>query len=146
MSYRLHPAVLSDLGLEPALESYLHGLRRYSGLEIAFRMIGFEQRLDPEIETVLYRISQEIITNALKHSGAELFRLSIIKGYPNIIFVAEDDGVGFDMSKSFRQGLGLLGMRERIAMIGGTLSIRSSVGRGTKIRIEIPVKENSCEQ
>ena len=146
MSYRLHPAVLSDLGLEPALESYLHSVRRYSGLEIDFRMIGFEQRLDPEIETVLYRVSQEIITNALKHSGAELFRLSIIKGYPNIIYVAEDDGVGFDMSKSHGQGLGLLGIRERLALIGGTFSIRSSVGRGTKIRIEIPVKENSREQ
>ncbi len=146
MSYRLHPAVLSDLGLEPALESYLHGIKRYSGLEIDFRMIGFEQRMDPEIETVLYRVSQEIITNALKHSGAELFRLSIIKGYPNIIYVAEDDGVGFDMSKSYGQGLGLLGIRERMALIGGAFSIRSSVGRGTKIRIEIPVKENSREQ
>jgi PAS domain S-box-containing protein len=142
MSYRLHPAVLSDLGLEPALETYLHGIRRYSGMEMDFRMIGFEERLDPEIETVLYRISQEIVTNALRHSGAERFRLSIIKGYPNIIFVAEDDGVGFDPSKPFNQGLGLLGIRERIAFIGGTFSIRSSVGRGTKIRIEIPVKEN----
>lgn len=146
MSHRLHPAVLSDLGLEPALESYLHGIRRYNGIEIDFRMIGFENRLKPEIETILYRISQEVITNALKHSGAELFRLSIIKGFPNIIFVAEDDGIGFDASKSCMQGLGLLGIRERVAMIGGTFSIRSSVGRGTKVRIEIPVGEKSCER
>lgn len=146
MSHRLHPAVLSDLGLEPALEAYLQSIGRYSGMEIDFRMIGFENRLKPEIETILYRISQEVITNVLRHSGAELFRLSIIKGFPNIIFVAEDDGMGFDMSKSFMQGLGLLGIRERVAMIGGTFSIRSSVGRGTKVRILIPVGEKSSEQ
>ena len=145
MSHKLHPAVLSDLGLEPALESCLHGIRRYSGMEIDFRMIGFGERLSPEIETVLFRISQEIVRNALKHSGAELFRLSIIKGYPNIIFLAEDDGVGFNPSESCRHGLGLLGIRERVAMIGGTFSIRSSVGKGTKIRIETPAKEDQRE-
>jgi PAS domain S-box-containing protein len=145
MSHKLHPAVLSDLGLEPALESCLHGIRRYSGMEIDFRMIGFGERLSPEIETVLFRISQEIVRNALKHSGAEFFRLSIIKGYPNIIFLAEDDGVGFNPSESCRHGLGLLGVRERVAMIGGTFSIRSSVGKGTKIRIEIPAKDDQRE-
>lgn len=143
MSHRLHPAVLSDLGLEPALESYLADVASYSGLEIDFRMIGFEKRLDPETETALYRIAKEVVTNTLKHSGADFFKLLLIKSYPNIIFVAEDDGVGFDLSEldNRRDALGLLGIRERVALMGGTFSIRSSRNEGTKIRIEIPVRE-----
>jgi len=145
MSYKLHPAILSDLGLEPALESYLSGITKYRGLEIDFRMVGFKKRLDPETETVLYRISQEAVTNMLKHSGATNFKLSIIKGYPRIIFLAQDDGFGFDAGTfdETKQALGLLGMRERAAMLGGTFSMRSSPGKGTRIRIEIPVKEMS---
>lgn len=143
MSYSLHPALLSDLGLEPALESYLSSVSKHSGLEIDFKMVGFEERVDPAIETVLYRLSQEALTNTLKHSRAKHFRLSIIKGYPQIIFLAEDDGIGF-VSSEFdqpRQGLGLLSMKERAAMSGGKFSLRSSPGRGTRIRIEIPLTE-----
>jgi len=147
MSHRLHPAILSELGLEPALESYLSDVANYSGLDIDFRMIGFEKRLDNETETVLYRIAQEVVTNTLKHSGAEYFRLSIIKSYPRIIFLAEDDGVGFDVNTLDKRhnALGLLGIRERVAQLGGAFAIRSSHDDGTKIRIEIPVKEIASE-
>ncbi len=143
MSHRLHPAVLSDLGLEPALESYLSDISKYSILKIDFRMVGFEKRLDADTETVIYRIAKEVVTNTLKHSEAENFKLSIVKSYPHIIFLAEDDGVGFDPGKvdNRRDGLGLLGMRERVALMGGSFSIRSSSSEGTRIRIEIPVKE-----
>lgn len=143
MSHRLHPAVLSDLGLEPALESFLSDISKYSGLKIDFRMVGFEKRIDAETETVIYRIAKEVVTNTLKHSEAEHFKLSIVKSYPHIIFLAEDDGIGFDTSKldNYRDALGLLGMRERVSLMGGTFSIRSSGDDGTRIRIEIPVKE-----
>ncbi|MCD6295785.1 MAG: PAS domain S-box protein [Deltaproteobacteria bacterium] len=145
MSYSLHPALLTDLGLEPALESYLSSVSKYSGLDIDFKMVGFEDRVDPAIETVLYRLSQEALTNALKHSRAKHFRLSIVKGYPQIIFLAEDDGIGF-VSGEFDQpkhGLGLLSMKERAAMLGGNFSLRSSPGKGTRIRIEIPLTEET---
>ena len=143
ISHRLHPALLTDLGLEPALESYLADSSKYSQLDIDFKMAGFEKRLDPEIETILYRIAQEAVTNAIKHSGAEIFKLFIIKSYPHIILLAEDDGIGFDPGKldKRRQALGLLSMRERVASVGGSFSIRSKKGEGTRIRIEIPVKE-----
>jgi PAS domain S-box-containing protein len=143
MSHRLHPAVLTDLGLEPALESYLSDISRYSKLDIDFKMVGFEKRLDTETETVLYRIAQEVVTNTLKHSGAELFKLFIVRSYPHIIFIAEDDGVGFDPDKldKGKQALGLLCIRERVASLGGTFSLCSSKGEGTRIRIEIPVPE-----
>ena len=145
ISYSLHPAILSDLGLEPALDSYVANLSLLREIEIDFKMIGFEKRLDTEMETVLYRLSQEAITNSLKHSGAKHIKLSIIKSYPRIIFVAEDDGVGFSSPSRTKpkQSLGLLGMRERASMLGGNFSIRSSPGQGTRIRIEMPIREAS---
>ena len=99
--------------------------------------------MDADIETGLYRFSQETLTNAVKHSGAEHFRLSIIKSYPKIIFLAEDDGVGFDSQSlgSDERGLGLIGMRERAYLLGGTFQLRSTKGEGTRIRIEIPLAE-----
>ena len=140
LSFHLHPTLLIDLGLEPALNLYFKEIEKHSGLDIEFSMIGFDQRLKKDIETVLYRFSQETLTNTLKHSGAETFRLSIIKSYPRIIFLAEDDGVGFDAEIIARdkRSLGLLGMRERVSLFGGSFHLRSPVGEGTRIRIEIP--------
>jgi PAS domain S-box-containing protein len=145
ISYRLHPALLSDLGLEPALETYLKNVAKHSELKIDFKMVGFRPRVDPEIEIVLYRLSQEALTNTLRHSGAKYFKLSIIKSYPDVIFIAEDNGVGFhcDDFDEHKQALGLLSMRERVAMLGGKFSLRTSKGNGTRIRIEIPLKESA---
>jgi len=147
LSYRLHPTLLTDLGLEPALNIYLQDVSKHSGLNIDFRMVGYDQRLNPDIETVLYRFCQETLTNVLKHSGAENFRLWIIRSYPKIIFLAEDDGVGFDgqISRTGKRSLGLLGMRERASLMGGTFHIRSNKGEGTRIRIEIPLPEEYSE-
>ncbi len=145
ISYRLHPAILSDLGLEPALDAYLADISKHSDLMVDFKMVGFEDRVDPEIESILYRISQEALTNTLKHAEAKHFKLSIIKSYPQIIFLAEDDGTGFDSGdiNGHEQALGLLSMRERAAMLGGKFRLRTSKGKGTRIRIEIPSKESS---
>jgi signal transduction histidine kinase len=147
LSYTLHPALLSDLGLEPALDSYMTGIAKHTEMNIDFKMVGFKKRLNPEIETVLYRLSQEALTNTLKHSGAKHFRLSIIKGYPHIIFVAEDDGVGFDFSEfiKHKDTLGLLSMRERASILGGSFSMRASKGKGVYIRIKIPLNESRHE-
>ena len=144
LSYTLHPALLSDLGLEPALDSYMTSIAKHSAMNIDFKIVGFKMRLDPEIETVLYRLSQEALTNTLKHSGAKHFKLSIVKSYPHIIFAAEDDGIGFDSSELVKHTdtLGLLSMRERASMLGGSFSIRSSKGEGTRIRIKIPINES----
>lgn len=144
LSYTLHPALLSDLGLEPALDSYMTSIARHSDLNIDFKMVGFNARLNPEIETMLYRLSLEALTNTLKHSGAKHFKLSIVKSYPHIIFAAEDDGIGFDASELIRHKdtLGLLSMRERASILGGSFSIRSSEGQGTRISIKIPLNES----
>jgi PAS domain S-box-containing protein len=143
LSYTLHPALLSDMGLEPALDSYMRGIAKHSEMSIDSKIVGFKERLNPEIETVLYRLSQEALTNTLKHSGATHFRLSIVKSYPHIIFTAKDDGVGFDSSelKQHKDTLGLLSMRERASMLGGSFSLQTAKGKGTHIRIKIPINE-----
>lgn len=145
MSYYLHPTLLSDLGLEPALNLYFKEIQRHSSLDINYRIIGFDRRVAADMETVLYRFSQEALTNTLKYSGAENFNLSIIKSYPRIIFLAEDDGVGFDAEiiGKDKRSLGLLGMRERASLLKGSFVLRSSPGEGTRIRIEIPLDKES---
>ena len=144
LSYHLHPTLLSDLGLEPALDLYFKEIKNHTGRNIEFSMVGFDHRLDVDMETVFYRFSQETLTNALKHSGSDNFRLSIIKSYPKIIFRAEDDGIGFDTQiiGTDKRNLGLLGMRERTSLLGGTFQLRSKPGEGTRIRIEIPFTES----
>jgi PAS domain S-box-containing protein len=147
LSHRLHPALLSDLGLEPALDAYLKNISEHSGLPIDFTMTGFGKRVNLDIESVLYRLAQEALTNTLKHACATRFKLSIIKSYPNIIFLVQDDGIGFDAKKYMGNSpaLGLLSMRERAAMLGGNFTLRTSKGAGVRIRIEIPIKESADE-
>ncbi|MGD8992195.1 MAG: PAS domain S-box protein [Desulfobacterales bacterium] len=144
LSYHLHPTLLSDLGLEPALDLYFKEIKNHTGFNVEFSMVGFDHRLNADMETVFYRFSQEALTNTLKHSGSSNFRLSIIKSYPKIIFRAEDDGIGFDTQiiGKDQRSLGLLGMRERTSLLGGTFQLRSQPGEGTRIRIEIPYAES----
>ncbi|MCP4672569.1 MAG: sensor histidine kinase, partial [Desulfobacula sp.] len=144
ISHLLHPALLTDLGLEPALDSYMNQIAKQDKLNIDFRMIGFTGRIDPDIETVLYRFSQAALSNTIKYARATVFKLSIIKGYPSIIFIAEDDGIGFEPDKSNleRPSLGLVSMRERAAILGGKFFLRTQKGMGTHIRIEIPIKNS----
>jgi signal transduction histidine kinase len=141
LAYHLHPTLLTDLGLEPALKLYFKDIETHSNLNIEFQMIGFNSRLEKDLETSLYRFSQEGLTNTLKHSGAEIFKLKIIKSFPKIIFIAEDDGIGFDDKKAIidKRSMGLLGMRERANLLGGTFQIKGRSGQGTRIRIEIKI-------
>ena len=141
LAYHLHPTLLTDLGLEPALKLYFKDIETHSNLNIEFQMIGFKSRLEKDLETSLYRFSQEALTNTLKHSGAEIFKLKIIKSFPKIIFIAEDDGIGFDDKKVIidKRSMGLLGMRERANLLGGTFHVKGRPGQGTRIRIEIKI-------
>jgi PAS domain S-box-containing protein len=143
LSYKLHPTLLIDLGLEPALKLYFNEIQDHSNLDIHFNMIGFDKRMDRDLETALYRFSQEALTNTLKHSGAETFNCKIIKSYPKLIFTAEDDGIGFDgkIENQDKRSLGLIGMRERTLLLGGTFQLKGNPGEGVRIRIEIPLPE-----
>ncbi len=144
ISHMLHPALLTDLGLEPALDAYLGERAGQNHLKVDFKMIGFTDRINPDIETVLYRFSQETLSNTIKYAKATLFKLTIIRGYPSIIFIAEDDGIGFNPDKSNfeRPSLGLLSMKERAAILGGKFMLQTKKNSGTRIRIEVPIESD----
>jgi PAS domain S-box-containing protein len=141
----LRPAMLDHLGLLPTLEWYIEDFRnRMEGLSVEFEAVGLKQRLDPEVETALYRIIQEGLHNVVKHANAKNVTIRLTYSYPDLILSIKDDGVGFDQnqhmmpSRARPQGIGLLGMRERIASLGGRLEVRSKPGKGTLMRAEVP--------
>lgn len=144
LSMALHPAILYDLGLVPAVASYLENFESRFNIKVKFKHAGFDTRLAPEKEIVIYRVITEALTNSAKHAKADYVEVSLVKGFPNVIAVVEDDGVGFevdheDRNGGFETGFGLLGMKERIEMVGGSARLKSSPTSGTKLRFEIPV-------
>src|ERR1700719_113894 len=142
-SHELRPTVLDDLGWIPAIRFLAEGVSKRANLSIQIKttVVG---RLPGPMEIAVYRIVQEALTNAAKHSKAS--RVWIRIGKKNRIFCCsiEDDGVGFDVravqSDGKRRGLGLIGMQERLNGIGGTLSIDSVRGRGTRLLIQLPTE------
>jgi len=143
MSVLLRPALLDDLGLVPALQFQLEDFLRRSGIACEFAEDGVTSDLPDGIKTCVYRIVQEALHNAEKHSGATRVKVAV-RQYPNrLVAEIEDNGCGFALDQqgrpSRRSGLGLLGMRERAANAGGTLTIDSAPDRGTRIALLIPV-------
>jgi signal transduction histidine kinase len=151
ISSDLRPDMLDDLGLVPTLQWYLNEFRtRITGIDVEFQAVGFKRRLPPLIEIVLYRIFQEGLNNVAKHSQASLVNIRLTYSYPNVIFIMKDNGRGFkpphprfDRAK---QGIGLIGMRERAASAGGEIDIRSAPGKGTQIRVTLPVADETGDE
>jgi signal transduction histidine kinase len=137
LSHLLHPAMLDDLGLTAALEWYLSGFGKRHGIAVELLHEGMDQRLVPEIETTVYRIVQEAMTNVAKHAGAAIAFVYVQRTRDVLRVVIEDDGVGFDPT-SAKRGLGMLGIRERVAHFQGTVSLDTAVGSGTRLTIELP--------
>ena len=141
LSHEIRPTILEDLGLLPALQFLCDGVAARSGLRIDIERDG-ELLLVPLSRTILYRIVQESLTNVARHAKASCVRI-ILRQEPQCIrCTIEDDGVGFDapmtVNGTGRPGLGLIGMRERVNSIGGSWSIQSNPGCGTKITVTIP--------
>jgi PAS domain S-box-containing protein len=149
LALELRPTALDDLGLEAALTNYVEGCAERSGVEIDFHAAGLDaQRLPPPIETALYRVIQESLTNILKHASARRVSVVLQRSAEQASAVVEDDGGGFDADTgpTLSEGrLGLLGMRERLALVGGTLTIESQLGRGTTIIARVPLGDRAEE-
>lgn len=146
LAYDLRPAVLDDLGLAPALRRYADGCQGRFGLRVEVREVGIDgQRLSPELETTIYRIAQEAILNAARHARCR--RIDVLLQIQNgqVSAIIEDDGVGFDPAAPTNDGmdarLGLFGMRERAELVGGSLEVESTPGRGCAIYLRAPVEE-----
>lgn len=143
LSHELRPTILDDLGLLPALEFLAEGVTKRTGLPIAVEGPR-DGRLPSSIETALYRVVQEALTNVVKHAKATRASVQIQRDSGIITCSIGDDGIGFDVpALTARKGqgsLGLIGIRERLAVLGGTLQIDSQLGRGTGMFITIPLE------
>lgn len=135
----LRPSTLDDLGLVAALGRYVADYGRKFGIETHFHAPGELDRLRPEIETALYRIAQEALTNVARHAEAASVNVVLERRAGAIILVVEDDGKGFAMGPGSPPGLGLLGMEERASLVDGTLSVESEPGKGTVIFVQVPI-------
>jgi signal transduction histidine kinase len=145
LSHELRPIILDDLGLTPALQVLAEGMSRRSGLMVQVETC-LDRRAPPKVETVLYRIVQEALTNVIRHAAATNVRIQLGRdGCGTLCCSIRDDGVGFEMlsvlSQKQRGGLGLIGIRERLNAVGGTLQIHSERGWGTELRVEIPAEK-----
>jgi signal transduction histidine kinase len=143
--FDLRPSVLDDLGLLSAIRWYAERHLASRGISVRCEFSGIEARLTPELETALFRVSQEAITNIAKHSRAETVLIQVLERDDSISIEIEDDGEGFDPSSlpppaARERGLGLLGMRERVELFGGTIEIDSAPGQGTRIAITAPIQ------
>jgi signal transduction histidine kinase len=139
----LRPTVLDDFGLAAALRLMVEELRE-EGWPVAYEENLGSRRLSPEAETGLYRVAQEAISNARKHAGVGEARLKLALGKRDVRLEVEDRGRGFDPRAPRRAGgpgerVGLAGMRERIGLLGGELTIISGIGRGTSVVAEVPL-------
>jgi two-component system, NarL family, sensor histidine kinase UhpB len=143
LSHELRPIILDDFGLVPALEFLIQGISKRSGLAVTVEA-SLDRRLPPSVETAVYRIFQETLTNVGKHAKAGHVSIRLQQDARMISCSIGDDGIGFDSSavcpNRGKAGLGLIGIHERLAALGGTLSITTGPGQGTTLDMEIPLE------
>jgi signal transduction histidine kinase len=145
MSLELRPGLLDDLGLLPALLWHFEGYTRTTGIQVLFQHMDLEgKRFSFNIETTAYRVIQEALTNAARYANVKeiIVWAGVVEN--NLMIHVIDEGSGFDIQQLSSNGKsrGLLGMRERVKFVGGTVTIRSSSGEGTQLTIQIPLDES----
>ncbi|EIJ80505.1 two-component sensor histidine kinase DegS [Bacillus methanolicus PB1] len=139
--YDLRPMALDDLGLVPTLRKYLQTIEEYHNkTKIHFTNLGEDKRLPAKYEVALFRLVQESVQNALKHADASDIevKLEISKAHINVVI--KDNGKGFDTNEKKPESFGILGMKERVELLEGDISIHSKIGAGTVIIIQVPMK------
>jgi len=144
VSHLLRPQMLDELGLAPTLRWLVRSFETRTGMAVELFQEGVEEeRVDPELETLLYRVVQEALTNAAKHARTRSARVRLHPDGRRLRLTIEDGGAGFDVEAALavreEGGYGLRGMRDRVQLVGGSFSIRSAAGEGTRIEAEIPL-------
>ena len=141
----LRPPLLDDLGLTPALHSFVKDFTKRTNIPIHCTVSAAVERLEGDKLLVLYRVTQEALTNVAKHARANLVRVRIQKFGGDVLMEIHDNGKSFQVTRAFGltkvTRLGLLGMRERVEMVGGSFSVESAPGQGTTIRAQIPFRK-----
>ena len=143
LSRLLRPPVLDDLGLLPALAWLARTLEQRTGLVVEVEAEGMEERLDPDVETLVFRLVQEALTNVLKHAGVGRAEVHLARGGGALALRVSDDGAGFDPMAALggsdgASGSGLRSMSDRVELFGGRLDVWSAVGKGTVVAVELP--------
>jgi signal transduction histidine kinase len=140
LAVELRPAALDDFGLAPALERLAETHRAHDGIAIDVEVRLDDERLPAEVETAVYRIVQEALTNVAKHADAARISILVARRNGNVVAVIEDDGAGFDPESVRDESLGLAGIRERLALLGGRLRLETAPGNGTTLAAEVPLR------
>jgi signal transduction histidine kinase len=141
LAVELRPKVLDDFGLVPALERLTETFAEQTGIVVRFESGLGAERLPAEVETALYRIVQESLTNIVKHAHARTISIALTRKPGTVAVVVEDDGQGFDPAGVREGGFGLEGMRERVGLLDGRLQVESSEGAGTTLVAEVPASQ-----
>jgi two-component system, NarL family, sensor histidine kinase DevS len=141
----LRPAALDELGVGPAIETLAERVRATSGLEVDLdlQLKREAMRLAPTVESAVYRLVQEALHNVVKHAAAERVGIAILEAETSVKITVSDDGSGFRVDDP-HAGFGLLGMRERAELVGGTLTIESAPGEGTTVSATLPAGRNAA--
>ena len=144
LALELRPPALDDLGLREALDDLVQRLADTTSIRFTLEVDGLRVRLSPEIELVLYRVAQEAMTNVVKHADARSVKVTLSRADGQVHLTVDDDGIGFDPTRATARddqglGLGLFGMEERVALVGGTLAIRQLIPRGTRVIASVPI-------
>jgi len=144
LSLDLRPAMLDDLGLASTLRWYAERHARRAGIEVEFTARTDGAELPAELTNACFRVAQEALTNVVRHSGARHVRMELDQCEQRLRLIVSDDGIGFDLQDARRrashgESAGLAGMQERVELLGGRLEIETGAGRGTTVRVELPV-------
>ncbi|WP_138419487.1 sensor histidine kinase [Aquibacillus sediminis] len=140
--YDLRPMVLDDLGLVPAIKKYLDTASETSNASIRFTPISKEKRLDSKYEVALYRLVQESVQNAIKHASPTKVDVKLEITNARVQILIKDNGSGFDVNETKANSFGIVGMKERVDMLDGDLTIDSIPGSGTRVMIVVPINQN----
>jgi PAS domain S-box-containing protein len=144
LSHRLHSSKLEYLGIVAAANSFCKELAEQKKVEVDFSHAGIPASLPKEISLCLFRVLQEALQNAVKHSGAQNFRVELCGAAEEVQLIVSDRGVGFHpQDATNHRGLGLVSMRERMQLVGGQISVKSQPGRGTTIHARVPFSSRS---
>ena len=144
LSLDLRPSMLDDLGLLPTLRWYINSYEKRTEIPVIFETVNLEERLTSEVEIVLYRVVQESLNNIARHAQAKKVKIRIEHKNKTVSVSIEDSGIGFNpdlvtSKTTLVNGIGLLGMRERVGLLGGSFSVRSREGQGTSIFVKLPL-------
>jgi signal transduction histidine kinase len=141
----LRPSTLDDFGVVTAIQRLCSDVAAKSGISIDFHATREGDRMSREVESCLYRVVQEALTNVIKHAAAGNVSVLLAPGERDLTLIVEDDGVGFDPATVDRARLGLVGMRERVALVDGSLTVESTPGGGTTLRVTVPLTARPAE-